>query len=188
MCSNYLPKAGVVSLSFKMLYIKAGHFIQRYLLYFKWDLFREVLSLNKSLNSIIQWTSVISHGTHCQFMLNFQAIHSCKSLLYGLFNIVGCFHNYKTSLAVCPYGLLPRVTYATFHIISETVFVQGWGHHNLWDPMAKGLCPVALLLCLLYRWGTDQDFRNIPHNCLKSFPYQHLTHSLCAISSVGSSP
>lgn len=71
MCANYLPKAGVISLSFKMLYIKAGHFIQRYLLYFQCDLFREVLSLNKSLNLIIQWTSVISHGPHCQFMLNF---------------------------------------------------------------------------------------------------------------------
>lgn len=40
MCSNYLPKVGVISLSFKMLYIKAGHFIQRYLLYFKWDIQR----------------------------------------------------------------------------------------------------------------------------------------------------
>lgn len=48
------------------------------------------------------------------------------------YSTVDSFHNYKTSPAVFPHALLPRVAYATFHITSDTAFVQAG------DTMATG--------------------------------------------------
>lgn len=73
---------------------------------------------------------MISHGPSLPIHTEFSSYAFLQiSVLQSFikYNAIGCFYNHRTSLAVFPHALLPWVAYATFHTISDTVFVQAGG-------------------------------------------------------------
>ena len=88
---------------------------------------------------IVQWTSVISHGPTLPVCAEFSSYTFLQiSALQVFYNTVGRFYNCKMSLAVFPHAFLPWVACATFHMISDTVFVRAGDPAAAGTPGARG--------------------------------------------------